>query len=85
MTATKENTQLSDLKVGDLVEVTGLTCLMDHTRHPVKADSGGRLYLDCADGEHMLDHQTVMAGPWNKEGDDTDETLVGVKLVIIDP
>lgn len=67
--------KLSDLKEGDRVEVTGFTCIKDHTICGVFKGPHG-LYVRCADGKHYLEGQTVANNQYG--GGDV---MVGVRKV----
>lgn len=62
--------KLTDLKEGDLVEVTGFRCMDEHSMKEVKVYEG-HLYVDCYDGKHYLEGQI---------DDDTGE-LIGITKV----
>ena len=54
---------LADVKPGDiLIADAGFTCMFEAEHVTVAADEDGRLYVNCADGRHLLDGQTDAEG-----------------------
>ena len=67
-----EPTKLADLVAGDIVRVSGLTCLPDGARAVVDVNEAGVLAIECKDGMHCLDGQLDFDG---------NGTLVGIEKV----
>lgn len=83
MSCNTEKVRLSELSVGEFVQITGFTCIADYDTRLVLEDDKGNLYIDCAEGSHKLDGQTSDFFGLDKvpEGDHPD-TLVGVERVV---
>jgi hypothetical protein len=62
-TANRVYARLSELKVGDIVEVDdGFGCLSKGDQRQIKITVNGSLYIDCAIGQHTLIGQLDNAG-----------------------
>ncbi len=68
----REYAKLSDLKVGDTVQVDdGFTCMEPWSKKEVRQSSDGVLFVECSELEHCLDGQLA---------DDRD-SLIGIYKV----
>ena len=59
-----------DVQEGDIVRITGFTCIKDGETREVKSGGNG-LYIDCSSGKHWLDAQI----------DDNTQELIGIEKV----
>lgn len=57
----REWAKLSQLNIGDYVEVTGFDCINDHETRVVKYHPGG-YHIDCDHGHHFLSGQLETDG-----------------------
>jgi hypothetical protein len=67
----------SDLRAGDVVRVTGFTCIPDDAEVIVEDDGDGELCVPCADGRHHLDGQKLGSYPSVRDADPRDLDAAG--------
>jgi hypothetical protein len=76
----KEDTmwvRYSDLRVGDVVRVTGFTCIPDDAEVVVEDDGDGELCIPCDKGRHHLLGQKLGSYPSVRDADPRDLNAVG--------